>query len=149
MRPPHVAVIGPLRGEGSTLGRQMSRAGVYFYQMPDLYTACDLDRFRSIVVDRGAFDRNSADLRAYFGKLTEFVDKGGTLVLLPQDRAAEMASLLPPGLRFGSGSNGQPRVITGGEWEEIQTGRMRFLEAAIGKGRVLYCDDSIPAEALL
>ncbi|MBN2288854.1 MAG: glycoside hydrolase family 88 protein, partial [Candidatus Glassbacteria bacterium] len=60
--PPAVAVIGDLSAPESRLGPALNYNGLYFYQIPDLYTTADLDSFSAVIVDRFALDRNAANL---------------------------------------------------------------------------------------
>jgi hypothetical protein len=82
--PPDVAVIGDLKQGHNQVGRALNMAGAAFFQIPDLYSAPPLDRFRAVVLERGALDLNTANVEAYPEKLAEYVENGGKLVLFEQ-----------------------------------------------------------------
>jgi len=150
LAPPDAAVIGTLRPGQSTLGVALNRAGFFFHQIPSLYTAVDLGSFNRIFVDKGAFDRNDADVRAYAGLLLDFAEKGGTVVYFPQEDTESLLEGLPPGIDFKQGADGKPVVEHDSSWEKMPLDEGTdhyFLRKSHGLGKVIFCPGD-PGEAV-
>ncbi|MBN2288201.1 MAG: glycoside hydrolase family 88 protein [Candidatus Glassbacteria bacterium] len=140
--PPEVAVVGTLRPSRSGLGPLLNRAGLYFYQVPNLYTAGELGAFGAVVVDRGALDRNDADIRAYCGSLLDYAAAGGTLVYFPQDNPDLLLEALPPGIAFKRAADGYAVPETGSGWLAVSLGPEKQAGLVVtghGRGKVVYC----------
>jgi len=143
--PPEVAVVGTLRPEQSRLGPLLNSAGLYFFQIPNLYTAGDLGRFKAIVVDRGAFDRNDADIKAYCDNLLDYAAAGGTVVYFPQEDEQALLQALPPGIGFKRSEAGGALAETDADWLVISMGPEKQANLAVkshGSGKVAYCSGS-------
>ncbi len=148
--PPEVGVVGTLRPSQSRLGPILNRAGLYFHQIPNLYTAGDLGIFKAIIVDKQALDRNDADARAYYRNLLDYAAEGGTLVYFPQEDEKLLLSALPPGIDLKTDSQGRRFVETDSEWMTISLGAERQVRIAVkglGRGKVVYFSD-YPPESL-
>ncbi|MBW7997116.1 MAG: PKD domain-containing protein [Candidatus Glassbacteria bacterium] len=121
--PPDVAVIGNLKQAGSLAGQTLNLAGAAFFQVPDLYCAPGLDRFRAVVVERGALECNTANIAAYPGKLAEYVENGGTLLFFEQENANWIEQTFP-----GLAGN-------------LETAATEARGIKHGRGRVFYLRD--------
>jgi len=142
LAPPDAAVIGTLRPGQSTLGIALNRAGFFFHQIPSLYTAVNLGSFSRIFVDKGAFERNDADLRAYARLLPEFARSGGTVVYFSQEDTQGLLQALPPGIDFKPGADGKPLVRHDRTWEKVpwdENPDHYFIEKSHGRGKVIFC----------
>ncbi len=151
LAPPDVAVIGTLRPGESTLGMTLNRAGFFFHQIPNLYTAVDLGSFSRIFVDKGAFDRNDADVRAYARVLLDFAQAGGTVVYFSQQEVESLLEGLPSGIDFKRKAYGKPVVEHDATWETVpldENSDLHFLRKRHGLGNVLFCDSDL-TEAML
>ena len=145
--PPEVAVVGTLRPGQSRLGPVLNRAGLYFYQIPNMYTAGDLGIFKAIVVDKGALDRNDADIKAYYETLMDYAARGGTLVYFSQEDEQLLLKALPPGIDFKREIGGRLLVETDSDWMIISLGpekEVRIAVRRLGQGKVVYCSDYPP-----
>ena len=145
--PPEVAVVGTLRPGQSRLGPVLNRAGLYFYQIPNLYTVGDLGIFKAVVVDKGALDRNDADIKAYYEALMDYADRGGTLVYFHQEDEELLLKALPPGIGFKQEIGGRRLVETDSDWMIISLGpekEVRIAVRSLGQGKVVYCSDYPP-----
>jgi unsaturated rhamnogalacturonyl hydrolase len=120
--PPEVAVIGELKEEKNLAGQILNVAGVSFFSVPELYNAPELSRFRALVVERGAVDRNTANVAAYPEKLADFAEKGGMVFLFEQKNEDWLANTFP----------GLGEVIA-----ESQGGTISSTPH--GEGRIVYC----------
>jgi unsaturated rhamnogalacturonyl hydrolase len=140
--PPEVAVVGDLHPRQSRLGPVLNESGAYFYQIPGLYTAGDLGLFKAIIVDKGALDRNDADVRAYHKALLEYAENGGTLVYFPQEDDELLLEALPPGIEFIQRKDGRRSMETGPDWLTVRLGPEKEIGIAVkklGRGKVAYC----------
>jgi rhamnogalacturonyl hydrolase YesR len=136
--PPDLAVIGNLRSGASGLGRVLNRSGNYFYQIPNLYTEKSLDEFGTLIIDSGAMDANTADVRAYYDKLLERADSGATVLILRQTDTKLLQKMLA-GLEFPENEEGKPRVADGGAWEMLNLGDNSVIYSMNkGTGRIIY-----------
>lgn len=120
--PPEVAVIGELKDQENLAGQILNVAGVSFFSVPELYNTPELGRFRTLVVERGAVDRNTANLAAYPEKLADFAENGGTVFVLEQENEVLLTKTFP-GLGKALASSQDGGVV----------------EAVHGQGRVVYC----------
>ncbi len=120
--PPEVAVIGDLKKPENLAGQILNVAGVSFFSVPELYNSPNMDRFRTLVVERGALDSNTANIAAYPEKLADFAGQGGTVLVLEQENETWLGKTFP----------GLSKVLAGS-----QDGGT--VETAHGDGRVIYC----------
>ncbi|HUU27698.1 MAG TPA: glycoside hydrolase family 88 protein [archaeon] len=147
LAPPEFAVIGSLRPAESTLGQALNRAGLYFHQIPDLYTAGNLGAYQAMFVDKGAFDRNDADIRAYHEYLLDYVGNGGTVVYFPQEDENLLQQALPPGITFTREEGRELLVQADSSWNVVQYGsgeKERIFKKNYGKGKVVYWEHLFP-----
>lgn len=144
--PPEVAVIGGTGREiVNSLEISLNRDGRYFYRIPELGSTPDLERFGSVYVAAGAFDRDEAGIRTLFPRLVSYARSGGRLVLCRQQRLDELLAALPPGLD----PRGDNPVPTGG-WVSSSNGDARSFRLGYGEGEIIYLDeDTFPGQRQL
>ena len=137
--PPEVAVIAPLRSGATGLGRAFNSSGFYFYQLPNLYNAqTDLTGFKTIIIDRNALDSNVADVRAYYGMLSDRATQGATVVYLPQEDRQMLREVLPAGISF---ENGSGSISFDNSWERAGTAdgnAAGIYHKKVGAGQIVY-----------
>jgi len=126
--PPDVAVIGDLGSPQSRLGQALNYNGLFFYQVPDLYSTVDLDIFSAVVVDRAALDNNTANIAAYYGRLLEFAERGGKVLVFSQQNKELLAGFFPDSCKM-------ELLKTSGQGETVQ----RLIKLRRGQGEIYYC----------
>ena len=99
--------------------------GSFFYKMPNLGFCADINSFKAIIIDQGAFDENTADIQAYFNSLLEYAKQGGNLIIFPQKNETGLASALNSELETFS----------------HMPDRISFDEVKYGMGKVCFCRD--------
>jgi len=147
--PPVVGVLGSLRPELSRLGQRLNRENVFFYQIPELSTDCDLILLQAVVVDRGAFDRNEADTRARLDRLLDYAASGGTVFILPQSQNARLAAALPPGLVLDAAGKASLNEDENSGWEPRERDGSSCFVRPMNQGFIVYCENDPPAGLIL
>ena len=70
-------------------------ADIPFFCVPDLYCSPSLQKFRAVVVERGAVDHNDANVAAWPGMLADYVRGGGLAVVFAQQNESWLEETFP------------------------------------------------------